>query len=154
MWFRSKRARVLTALVVVILVGIFLPPYVTANRLRPRVAAAISNALGRKTTIGNITLRLLPQPGFDFENFVVEDDPAFSAEPMIRRSRSRRLPSAAPNRARVSLTSRRMTDGSTSSSARRRSRTRSARRTSRSGWPARTSGACVWKHGPSVPMRT
>ena len=84
MWFRSKRARVLTALVVVILVGIFLPPYVTANRLRPRVAAAISNALGRKTTIGNITLRLLPQPGFDFENFVVEDDPAFSAEPMIR----------------------------------------------------------------------
>jgi hypothetical protein len=31
-----------------------------------------------------VNLRLLPQPGFDLENFVVHDDPAFGAEPMLR----------------------------------------------------------------------
>ncbi len=34
--------------------------------------------------IGSVTLHLLPQPGFDLGNFVVYDDPAFSAEPMLR----------------------------------------------------------------------
>jgi AsmA family/AsmA-like C-terminal region len=31
-----------------------------------------------------VRVRLLPQPGFNLENFVVHDDPAFSAEPMLR----------------------------------------------------------------------
>ena len=31
-----------------------------------------------------MNLRLLPQPGFDLEGFVMRDDPAFGAEPMIR----------------------------------------------------------------------
>lgn len=34
--------------------------------------------------IQHVSLRLLPQPGFDLENFVVHDDPGFSAEPMLR----------------------------------------------------------------------
>jgi hypothetical protein len=34
--------------------------------------------------IGSVNIRLLPQPGFDLESFVVHDDPAFSAEPMLR----------------------------------------------------------------------
>jgi hypothetical protein len=33
-----------------------------------------------------VKLRLLPSPGFDLENFVVHDDPAFGAEPMLRAS--------------------------------------------------------------------
>ena len=32
----------------------------------------------------SVKLRLLPQPGFDLENFVIHDDPAFGAEPMLR----------------------------------------------------------------------
>jgi hypothetical protein len=81
---RSKRARVIVAIVGTILLGIFLPPLVTANHFKGRIAGAISSALGRKTTFGDIHLRLLPQPGFDITNFVVEDDPAFSAEPLLR----------------------------------------------------------------------
>src|SRR5205823_6570621 len=81
---RSKRARVIVAIVGTILLGIFLPPLVTANHFKGRIAGAISSALGRKTTFGEIHLRLLPQPGFDITNFVVEDDPAFSAEPLLR----------------------------------------------------------------------
>ena len=38
----------------------------------------------RKVAIDNVRLRLLPRPGFDLEGLVIYDDPAFSAEPMIR----------------------------------------------------------------------
>lgn len=34
--------------------------------------------------ISSVTVRLLPRPGFELQNFVVHDDPAFSAEPMLR----------------------------------------------------------------------
>jgi len=80
----SQRARIVIAIVVVILAGVFVPPLVTANRLKGRIAGAISSSLGRKASFGEIHLRLLPQPGFDITNFVVEDDPAFSAEPIVR----------------------------------------------------------------------
>jgi hypothetical protein len=57
-----------------------------ANRLRARVVNSISLALGRPVDVAAVKLRLLPQPGFDLENFVVHDDPAFGAEPMLRAS--------------------------------------------------------------------
>jgi uncharacterized protein involved in outer membrane biogenesis len=55
-----------------------------ANRLRARIVSSISLALGRSVDVAAVKLRLLPQPGFDLENFVIHDDPAFSAEPMLR----------------------------------------------------------------------
>ena len=55
-----------------------------ANRLRNRIVNSISLALGRPVDVAAVRLRLLPQPGFDLNNFVIHDDPAFSAEPMLR----------------------------------------------------------------------
>jgi hypothetical protein len=55
-----------------------------ANRLRNRIVNSISLALGRPVDVAAVRLRLLPQPGFDLDNFVIHDDPAFSAEPMLR----------------------------------------------------------------------
>ena len=81
---RSKRARVILALVVTLLLGIFLPPYITLDRLKGRVRESMNNALGRQTHFDTIRLRLLPQPGLDMTGFVIDDDPAFSAEPMLR----------------------------------------------------------------------
>ena len=57
-----------------------------AQRLRTRIVRSISLALGRPVDVGSVTLRLLPQPGFDLENFVVHDDPAFGAEPVLQSS--------------------------------------------------------------------
>jgi hypothetical protein len=57
-----------------------------ASRLKSRIISSISSAVGRPVDIGSVHLRLLPRPGFDLENLVVYDDPAFGAEPMLRAS--------------------------------------------------------------------
>lgn len=77
---RSKRAIAILAAVVLVLF-LFRPG---VYRLRTRIANSIGSALGRKVTLDNVRLHLLPQPGFDLEGLVIEDDPAFSAEPMVR----------------------------------------------------------------------
>jgi hypothetical protein len=55
-----------------------------ASPLKSRITLSISSAVGRPVDIGSVHLRLLPRPGFDLENLVVYDDPAFGAEPMLR----------------------------------------------------------------------
>lgn len=55
-----------------------------AGSLRSRIIGSIGRALGRQVEISSVSFRFLPQPGFDLENFVVYDDPAFSAEPVLR----------------------------------------------------------------------
>ena len=52
--------------------------------LRSRIAGSIGRALGRRVTLDNVSLHFLPRPGFGLEGLVIYDDPAFSAEPMIR----------------------------------------------------------------------
>ncbi len=52
--------------------------------LRNRIASSIGSALGRQVTIDNVRVHALPRPGFDLEGLVIYDDPAVSAEPMIR----------------------------------------------------------------------
>jgi hypothetical protein len=57
-----------------------------AQRLRTRIVRSTSLALGRPVDVGSVTLRLLPQPGFDLKNFVVHEDPEFGAEPVLQSS--------------------------------------------------------------------
>jgi AsmA family len=78
--FSSKR-RVAVAAVAILLVLFLVRPGV--SRLKARIATAISRAVARPVQIGSVNLRFLP-PGFDLENLVIEEDPAFGAEPMLR----------------------------------------------------------------------
>ncbi len=79
-FLRSRRGlAVIAALLVVLFV--FRPGIFT---LRNRIASSIGNALGRRVTIDNVRVHALPRPGFDLEGLVIYDDPAVSAEPMIR----------------------------------------------------------------------
>ncbi|HTT17799.1 MAG TPA: AsmA family protein [Candidatus Sulfotelmatobacter sp.] len=57
-----------------------------ASQLKSRIINSLSTAVGRSVDIGSIHIRLLPRPGFDLENLVVYDDPAFGSEPMLRAS--------------------------------------------------------------------
>jgi len=70
---------------VVVLLALFLVRP-GANRLRTRIVSSISLALGLPVDVTAVKLRLLPQPGFDLQNFVVHEDPAFGAEPLLRAS--------------------------------------------------------------------
>jgi len=79
----SKR-RIVAAAALIVLALFLLRP--GASRLRSRIASSISSGVGRPVDIGSVHLRLLPRPGFDLENVVVYDAPAFGAEPMLRAS--------------------------------------------------------------------
>jgi AsmA family/AsmA-like C-terminal region len=76
--------RIIWAVLLLVLLGLFLPPFINVNRYRRRVADAISRALGREVSVSNIELKLLPRPGLVLSNFVVADDPSYGAEPMLR----------------------------------------------------------------------
>ncbi len=82
-FFRSSRGRVFAGIVLVLALFLVRPG---AQRLRTRIVRSISLALGRPVDVGSVTLRLLPQPGFDLENFVVHEDPEFGAEPVLQSS--------------------------------------------------------------------
>jgi hypothetical protein len=80
--FLSSKRRRFTAAALILLLLFLLHP--GASRLKSRIIVSMSSALGRSVDIGAVHLRLLPRPGFDLENLVVYDDPAFGAEPMLR----------------------------------------------------------------------
>jgi len=71
------------AIFVLILLAI-VPPLISVNRFQRRIATSISQSLGRPVHLDRVTLNLLPLPGFTLENFVVDEDPAFGFEPIIR----------------------------------------------------------------------
>ncbi len=77
------RKKIIVVLIVVLALGIFLPPNINGARFSKRLASALSTSLGRQVKIGSVKYRLFPRPGFDLYNFQVMDDPAFSNEPLL-----------------------------------------------------------------------
>ncbi len=55
-----------------------------ADRLRSRLEKSLSSALGHKVEIGNVSVQILPQPGFNLSQFTIRDDQEFNAEPILR----------------------------------------------------------------------
>ena len=54
------------------------------SRLKNRITVSLSRAVGRPADIGSVHLRFLPRPGFDLENLVIYEEPAFGWEPMLQ----------------------------------------------------------------------
>ncbi|MEO6910347.1 MAG: AsmA family protein, partial [Edaphobacter sp.] len=71
------------ALLALVLLAI-IPPLISVNRYQHRIATSISQSLGRPVHLDRVTLNLLPLPGFTLQNLVVDEDPAFGFEPIIR----------------------------------------------------------------------
>jgi hypothetical protein len=78
----SSKQRVVTAAAVILLALFLVRPGV--SQLKARITTSISRAVARPADIGSVHLRFLPRPGFDLENLVIYEDPAFGAEPMLR----------------------------------------------------------------------
>jgi hypothetical protein len=74
-------------LLVVFLCGVaawLIPSYFSAERFRRRLEAALERTLHRQVTFGEVSVRLLPRPGFVIENAAIQEDPAFGSEPFVR----------------------------------------------------------------------
>ncbi len=78
---RSKRGVMLLGLALFLALFVVRPG---AGRLKNRITNSIGSALQRQVEISRVHVRVLPQPGFDLDGFVVHDDPAFGAEPVLR----------------------------------------------------------------------
>lgn len=81
---RRRRRYILLSSAFLLAAAILVPPSISMRRFQPRVAGALSRALGREVSIGEVQMRLLPAPGLLLTRVVVNDDPAFSSEPMLR----------------------------------------------------------------------
>ncbi|NYF91025.1 AsmA family protein [Tunturiibacter empetritectus] len=79
-----RRLLYLAFAVLAVMLLVLLPPYISVNRYQRRIATSIGDSLGRPVHLDKVSLNLLPLPGFTLENFVVEEDPAFGSEPVIR----------------------------------------------------------------------
>ena len=68
-------------LAMVVAIGI-VAPYMNANRMGPRIQAALEAALNRPVEIGAVHLNLFTGPGFTVKDVVIGDDPAAGIEPL------------------------------------------------------------------------
>ena len=82
----SRRYLRNTAIVLLLLLAAawVLPFFLNAGRYRPLLKAGLQRSLHRKVTLGHMTLHFFPHLGFTVDNVVVDEDPAFGAEPFVR----------------------------------------------------------------------
>jgi AsmA family/AsmA-like C-terminal region len=71
-------------LVLLLVAGVALPPLININRYQRKITDSVSRSLGRPVHMSDVKLHLLPRPGFEISNFIVDEDPAFGVEPTLR----------------------------------------------------------------------
>ncbi|MEO6922975.1 MAG: AsmA family protein, partial [Bryocella sp.] len=82
---RRRRKLLLAGLLVVLFIAALLgPPLINGERYRRRITTSMSEALGRPVHIDRISFHLLPMPGITLGGLVVDENPAFGNEPVIR----------------------------------------------------------------------
>lgn len=77
---KMLRRTLVIALLAVIVIGV-LAPYINAERLRPRIQAALERALNRPVQMGAVHLNLFTGPGFSVKDVLIGDDPSAGVEP-------------------------------------------------------------------------
>lgn len=80
---RSQKRVVLAAAILVIVV-LFVVPFIRVSRYKLSIANALSQTLGRDVSVQDVSLQTFPQPGLLLTGVVIGDDPSISSEPMLR----------------------------------------------------------------------
>jgi len=75
-----KIVGIVVAILLVILIAI--PFLINVNSFRPKIEATASEALGRKVTVGNLSLSLLTG-SVTADNIAIAEDPAFGTAPFV-----------------------------------------------------------------------
>jgi AsmA protein len=75
---------ILVAVVVLLLLAVLLVPlFINANTFRPRLETELSDALGRKVTLGNLSFSVF-SGSLVADNISIADDPSFSSKPFLQ----------------------------------------------------------------------
>ncbi|WP_058188566.1 AsmA family protein [Terracidiphilus gabretensis] len=83
-WLRRHiRLTLGLSVVILILLLVFVPPYISISRYKSHITQLVSTSLGRPVHLSAVELRMLPRPGFVITDLNVEEDPAFGAEPVL-----------------------------------------------------------------------
>src|SRR6202453_2612913 len=67
---------------VILLIILALPLFVNANKFKPTLETQLTSALGRKVTIGDISLAIF-SGGVTVSDVAIADDPSFSKSPFL-----------------------------------------------------------------------
>ena len=62
---------------------VVVPPFINLGAYKARYLPLVEEALGRKVDVGEIRLRIVPEPALRLSGLKVADDPAFSKEPFF-----------------------------------------------------------------------
>ena len=81
---RARYFWIAGALVLALVLAVVLPPLISLSRFERRISDSIGRAVGRPVRMSSAKMQLLPRPGFEIADLVVEEDPAFGAEPILR----------------------------------------------------------------------
>jgi uncharacterized protein involved in outer membrane biogenesis len=82
---RLRRHLLIAASLILLLVAaLVLPPLINISRYQRRISASLAASLGHPVEVSGITLQLLPRPGVQIANFVVDSAPGYSAEPILQ----------------------------------------------------------------------
>jgi hypothetical protein len=86
-WLRRQlRVTIGLGILALILLLLFVPPFISISRYKNHIAQLVSSTLGRPVRLSSVELRLLPRPGFVLSDLTVEEDPAFGSEPVLHAS--------------------------------------------------------------------
>lgn len=83
---RGIRVRLVTAVVLLVLGIVFVPPWININRFRRSILQSISAGLGRPVRASSVELSMFPRPAFVLHDLIVDEDPAYGAEPVLMAS--------------------------------------------------------------------
>src|ERR1700722_4891379 len=82
---RRRRHLLIAIAFTLLLIGaLVLPPLINITRYQHRISPSLAASLGRPVEVSGITLQLLPRPGVQIANFVVDSTAGFSAEPILQ----------------------------------------------------------------------
>jgi len=72
------------SLVLLLVAALVLPPLINISHYQRRITASLTASLGHPVEVSGITLVLLPRPGVQIVNFVVDSTVGYSAEPILQ----------------------------------------------------------------------
>lgn len=86
---RARRPRlrhlvIAISFILLLIAALVLPPLINISRYQRRISASLAAALGHPVEVSGIKLHLLPRPGVQIANFVVDSTAGYSAEPILQ----------------------------------------------------------------------